>query len=297
LEICKKNCTFADELLFFSYFLRGMALKNKQKKFNWKAAIINIVVMIVLIATLIVGLVIYLRSYTQHGNEVIVPNITNMHIAEAEIMLGAESLHVQVIDSTYSTKTPLGTIVEQNPSPGSHVKRGRTIYVIQNARMRRPVILPELRDLSLRQAEATAKTLGLIIGETIYQPSTFKNIILDVRVCDTSVVAGTRLEEGVAITLVIGKGKGTQQVTVPHIVGKSIEDAKSWLFTNSLILGTVEYDTLPGENTDTQFLIYQQMPASGTIVVEGTSVNIKLSTDIEKTITTNYEESNEEDFF
>ena len=253
--------------------------------------------MIVLIATLIVGLVIYLRSYTQHGNEVIVPNITNMHITEAEIMLGAESLHVQVIDSTYSTKTPLGTIVEQNPSPGSHVKRGRTIYVIQNARMRRPVILPELRDLSLRQAEATAKTLGLIIGETIYQPSTFKNIILDVRVCDTSVVAGTRLEEGVAITLLVGKGKGTQQVTVPHIVGKSIEDAKSWLFTNSLILGTVEYDTLPGENTDTQFLIYQQMPASGTIVVEGTSVNIKLSTDIEKTITTNYEESNEEDFF
>ena len=117
------------------------------------------------------------------------------------------------------------------------------------------------------------------------------------RVCDTSVVAGTRLEEGVAITLVVGKGKGTQQVTVPHIVGKSIEDAKSWLFTNSLILGTVEYDTLPGENADTQFLIYQQMPASGTVVVEGTSVNIKLSTDIEKTITTNYEESNEEDFF
>lgn len=274
-----------------------MAPKNNQGKFNWKAAMINIVAMIALITMLIIGLVIYLRHYTQHGTEVTVPNITNMHIAEAEIVLGAESLHVQVIDSTYSTKTPLGTIVEQTPSPGAQVKKGRTIYVIQNARMRRPVILPELRDLSLRQAEATAKTLGLTIGKTIYQPSTFKNIILDVRVCDTSVVAGTRLEEGTAIDLVVGKGKGTQKVTVPNIVGKDIEEATSWLFTNSLILGTVEYDIPPSQDTDIQYIIYQQTPASGTVVVEGTSVNIKLSTDIEKTITTNYEESNDEDFF
>lgn len=274
-----------------------MAHKNNQGKFNWKAAMINIVAMIALITMLVIGLVMYLRHYTQHGTEVTVPNITNMHIAEAEIVLGAESLHVQVIDSTYSTKTPLGTIVEQTPSPGAQVKKGRTIYVIQNARMRRPVILPELRDLSLRQAEATAKTLGLTIGKTIYQPSTFKNIILDVRVCDTSVVAGTRLEEGTAIALVVGKGKGTQKVTVPHIVGKDIEEATSWLFTNSLILGTVEYDIPPSKDTDIQYIIYQQTPASGTVVVEGTSVNIKLSTDIEKTITTNYEESNEEDFF
>ncbi len=282
---------------FFLIFSREMARNNQQQKFNWKAAAINIAAMITLVAILIAGLVIYLRSYTQHGTEVTVPNITNMHIAEAEILLAAENLHVQVIDSTYSTKTPLGTIVEQNPSPGSQVKRGRTIYVIQNARMRRPVIIPELRDLSLRQAEATAKTLGLTIHETIYQPSTFKNIILDVRVCDTSVVAGTRLEEGTAITLVVGKGKGTQQVTVPHIVGKNIEDATSWLFTNSLILGTIEYDTTPTDSTNAQYIIYQQTPASGTVVVEGTSVNVKLSTDIEKTITTNYEETNEEDFF
>lgn len=274
-----------------------MAPKNNQGEFNWKAAMINIVAMIALITMLIIGLVMYLRHYTQHGTEVTVPNITNMHIAEAEIVLGAESLHVQVIDSTYSTKTPLGTIVEQTPSPGAQVKKGRTIYVIQNARMRRPVILPELRDLSLRQAEATAKTLGLTIGKTIYQPSTFKNIILDVRVCDTSVVAGTRLEEGTAIDLVVGKGKGTQKVTVPNIVGKDIEEATSWLFTNSLILGTIEYDIPPSQDTDIQYIIYQQTPASGTVVVEGTSVNIKLSTDIEKTITTNYEESNEEDFF
>ena len=61
----------------------------------------------------------------------------------------------------------------------------------------------------------------------------------------------------------------------------------------------MEYDeeATAEEEEQTQYIIYQQTPSSGTVVVEGTSVNIKLSTDIEKTITTGNEESDEEDFF
>ena len=42
--------------------------------------------------------------------------------------------------------------------------------------------------------------------------------------------------------------------------------------------------------------MFSQSPESGTVVVEGTSVNLKLSMDIEKTITADNEQS-EEDFF
>jgi beta-lactam-binding protein with PASTA domain len=169
--------------------------------------------------------------------------------------------------------------------------------VIQNARFRRPVILPELRDLSLRQAETTIKTLGLNIQEVVYEPSTFKNILLDIRVGDTSVVAGTRLEEGDYLTLVVGKGQGIKEVTVPYIVGKSIDEARSWLLANSLTLGSVEYDIEPTEETKNSYIIYQQEPTSGIVVVEGTSVSIKLSTSIEKAISTGEEETSEEDFW
>ena len=44
------------------------------------------------------------------------------------------------------------------------------------------------------------------------------------------------------------------------------------------------------------YIVYSQTPESGTVVVEGTNINIKLSTDIEKTITSDNEES-EEEFF
>lgn len=273
-----------------------MAKKDNVKMAKWRYVLFNLIAAVVACSILLIALILGLRHYTQHGTEVVVPDITKMHIEEARIFAAAEGLNVEVIDSTYSSKTPLGTIVEQNPSKGSHVKNGRTIYVIQNARFRRPVVMPELRDLSLRQAEATIKSIGLVIKDIIYEPSTFKNIILDIRVCDTSLVTGTRLEEGTPITLIVGKGQGVREVTVPHIMGKSFEEARSWLLANSLTLGSVEYDIPPTEETQPQYIIYQQTPQSGIVIVEGTSVNIKLSTDIEKAITTN-EESDEEDFF
>ena len=283
--------------VFFAKKLKNMVKKSNSTTSKWRFMLYHLIAAICVGVILIIGLVIGLRNFTQHGQEVVVPNIITMHIEEARIFAAAEGLNIAVIDSTYSSKTPLGTIVEQNPRPGSHVKHGRTIYVIQNARFRRPVILPELRDLSLRQAETTIKTLGLNIAEIIYEPSTFKNILLDVRVCDSSMLAGTRLEEGTPLTLVVGKGKGVENVNVPYIVGKSIEEARSWLLANSLTLGSVEYDVEPTEETNNSYIIYQQDPTSGMVVVEGTSVNIKLSTNIEKTISTGEEDTNEEDFW
>lgn len=256
----------------------------------------NVIAAVAVFAALIIGLVVWLRHYTEHGKEVVVPNIAKMHIEEARLFVEATGLHIEVIDSTYSNKTPLGTIVEQNPQAGSRVKNGRTVYVIQNAKFRRPVILPELRDLSLRQAEATIQSLGLSVGEVVYEPSTFKNILLDVRLKDSALVAGSRLEEGTALTLVVGKGQGTRIVTVPHILGKSLEEARSWLLASSLTLGSVEYDIEPTEENKESYIVYTQTPASGTEVVEGTSVNIKLSTDFEKALMGG-EEKDEEDFW
>ena len=261
-----------------------MAKKSSFKDTKWGFIGINILVAIIVATILLIGLIIGLRIYTQHGEEVVVPSITNLYFEEAKIIAEAEGLHITVIDSTYSTKVPLGTLVEQKPNAGAKAKRGRTIYAIQNARFRRPVIMPELRDLSLRQAETTVSTLGLKIDKIIYEPSAYKNILLDVRY------------DGNSITLVVGKGQGTREVTIPNIIGKTLEDARSWLLAHSLSLGSVEYDIPPTEETQSQYIVYQQTPESGTIIVEGSNVHIKLSTDIEKTYTTT-EEDEEEDFF
>lgn len=258
--------------------------------------LLNLLIVAIIIVVGFASLILWLRHYTQHGTEISVPDVIGLYTEEAQITLAADGLHLAVIDSTFSQKTPLGTILEQNPKAGSKVKHGRTIYAIQNARFRRPVIMPELRDLSLRQAESTIKALRLECGEIIYEPSTYRDIILDMRTENTPIVAGTQLAEGSVIDLYVGKGPGIQQVVVPSVVGKSLTEARSWLIGNALSLGRVEYDIPPSEETIEQYIVYSQTPQNGTIVVEGTTVNIKLSTDIEKTITADNIE-NEEDFF
>ena len=274
-----------------------MAKNTASKGSKLKTILLNALIAVVVTIILIIALIFGLRHYTEHGQEVVVPHVANLYLEEAKIIAASEGLHIEVIDSTYSTKTPLGTIVEQNPVAGARAKHGRTIYVIQNARYRRPIVLPELRDLSLRQAETTIRVLGLQIEEIIYEPSIYKNIVLDIRQDDTPIVGGTRLEEGSSITLVVGKGKGTKQVAIPTITGKSLEEARSWLLTNSLSLGSVEYDIEPTDETKDQYIVYQQIPESGTVVVEGTTVNIKLSLDIEKAIHQTSQDTSEEDFF
>lgn len=268
----------------------------KKKENSFVFVVKQVVIAAAVVIALVIAMVVFLRKYTQHGIEIITPDVTQLYLEEARIVAEAEGLRLMVIDSTYSQKVPLGTIVEQSPLPGSKVKHGRIIHVIENAKMRRPVVVPELRDVSLRQAQATLRTLGLNIDTICYEPSTYRDIVLDVRMDTTVVLTGTRLSEGSAVTLIVGKGQGTESVAVPALIGKSLEEARSWLFAHKLTIGTVVYDIEPTEETKSEFIVYSQTPASGEVVLEGTNVNIKLTMDIEKTITGD-NEADEEEFF
>ena len=72
--------------------------------------------------------------------------------------LTAQGLKMEVIDSTYSNKKPLGTLVEQTPAAGAKAKSGRVVYVIQNARFKRPV---EPGDQLVMEAELIRSSRGM----------------------------------------------------------------------------------------------------------------------------------------
>lgn len=286
--------------------ISAIFLTLRANDMNWKTfwretktgfVLTNMLIAIAVMVVCVVVVVLCMRRYTEHGVEVDVPDVTGLYLEEARITLESEGLQMEVIDSTYSTKTPLGTIVEQNPVAGAKAKHGRVVYAIQNARFRRPVVLPELRDVSLRQAKATLASLGLKTADILYEPSTYRDLVLDVQTTSGEAIpAGTAVPEGSSVVLIVGKGQGTAEVTVPLLTGKTLNEARSWLLSSLLTIGVVEYDVPPTEEDKEQYVVYSQSPSSGTIVVEGTNVNVKMSKDIEKTITTDNEED-EEDFF
>ncbi|MBQ9339256.1 MAG: PASTA domain-containing protein [Paludibacteraceae bacterium] len=277
------------------------AKNNTSKKGGFWGSSVGFVILSVL-AVLIVSAVciavtlFWLDNYTRHGEEVVVPDIEGTFIEEATVLVSQQGLHVEVIDSTYSRKVPLGTVVDQSPKSGSHAKHGRPVYVIVNARTVRTIPVPDLRDMSYRQAEATLRSIGFGVAEIEYEPSVYKDLVLDVKNGDLSVESGTRLPEGTVLTLVVGFGQGTEQVKIPDLIGKNKSDARASLLASRLILGSVEYDEERTAENDSLFFVFAQSPMAGEEILEGSRIDISMTTSVEK-VTSSAMHQSEEEFF
>ena len=250
------------------------------------AAIIGIVVLC--------GLILWLKAYTQHGKEITVEDIRGMSVAEAKAVMDAQGLNMQVVDSTYSRKVPFGTVVEQDPRPNSHAKNGRTVYVTINASSRPQIVMPNLQDMSYRQAETTLRGMGLRVDSTYdYRPSAFRDLVLDVKSNGKSITPGTKLSIGTRVRLVVGYGQGSERVVVPSIIGMTLQEARAQLLNNRLTIGSTQYDENVKEGE--KALIYKQTPAAGSKLTEGETVAVRLSTNPEKAVMNSIHDSKDDE--
>ena len=80
-----------------------------------------------------------------------------------------------------------------------------------------------------------------------WEPSEYKDLVLDVKYRGESLPAGARVDEGTELTLVVGFGKGTEMTDVPNVVGRSLPEARALLLNQRLTVGTVEFDEPIGE--------------------------------------------------
>lgn len=257
----------------------------------------NIIIALIIGILILVGLITWLRGYTQHGIEVEVEDVRGMVVAEAEPILGASGLRLTVIDSTYTDKVPFGTIVEQDPKPNSHAKNGRAVYVTINATTKRHITMPNLQDISYRQAQTTLRGLGLRVDSVMdYEPSTFRDLVLDVKTDTGSIHPGDKIAVGTRVRLVVGFGRGTEQVEVPNVVGLTLKDARSLLLSHRLTVGAVSYDEEQVEEGAPRY-IYSQTPAAGEKLLEGETVMLRLSADVEKIMSGGNAEDNDDNWF
>lgn len=274
-----------------------MKEQQQPSKSATKFVVTNILIAAGVAVVLFVSVVIWLRHYTLHGKEVTIPQVTGMTQQEAEIVLRGSGLYLVVVDSTYSDKAPLGTVVEQTPPALSHAKPDRPVYVVMNARTKQLIPLPELHDVSYRQAEATLRSIGLRVAKVEYEPSLYPDNVLDVRAGGMSLNEGTRLPEGSGVTLVVGRRQGNSMVSVPSLLGMSLAQARSTLLKMGLTIGAYQYDVEPTPETLERYIIYQQSPTEGATLQEGSTVNIRLTTDIERAIISDTPQKSDESFF
>lgn len=82
-------------------------------------------------------------------------------------------------------------------------------------------------------------------------------------------------------------------VSVPSVLGMTLQEARSLLLNHRLTVGAVNYDEETEEGVP-QF-VYSQSPRPGEQLLEGETVALHLSKDIEKAANSNNFQEKEED--
>lgn len=156
--------------------------------------------------TLVIAVVILfvLKIYTRHGNEIAMPDFIGKDAnALIEDTLSRDFI-IEVSESVFDKKALPGTVLKQNPNPKEMVKKGRKVYLTVASNQPPKVTMPQLQDVSLRQAEIMLKAKGLELGTIIYKPSPYENAVLEQLYKGRSIPPGTDIAMGEVITLVVG---------------------------------------------------------------------------------------------
>ncbi|MDR1729653.1 MAG: PASTA domain-containing protein [Prevotellaceae bacterium] len=250
------------------------------KRFFINPFTISLVVAALLLSGLFFGSLRWLDDYTNHGKEIIVPDLHGLDEEEAEKVLTDKKLAYEIIDSIFVKGEKAGAVIEQTPEAGSPVKEDRKIYLTINARSPRQVVLPDLRDVSLRQAEAIITSIGLKAGEYEYVPSEYKDLVQDVKYNGEIAKPGARITDGATITLLVGKGLSDETTVVVSLRGLTLEQAIDQAHAASLNIGAALYDVEPqNEKEKAQYFVYKQEPVTGSEVSLGQAIKLFFTTD------------------
>jgi eukaryotic-like serine/threonine-protein kinase len=207
---------------------------------------LHLLLAILLMVVLLWAVLKSLDIYTRHGEVFVVPDFVGQHHSDILSNYG-NNFNFILSDSIYKKDGLNGSVVMQNPSPGSKVKQGRNIYFTIVALMPEQVRMPNLRNLSLRQAMVTLNTNGLYINKLFFVDHFARNAVVEQEINGEVVEPETLIFKGTSIDLVVGNGGANTMVAIPFLIGLKPQQAAWQLHAASLNVGEELY--LDGNDT------------------------------------------------
>ncbi len=229
----------------------------------------------------------FLRSYTNHGQQLTLPDFIDMHISEAEDLAEDKTFQIIVDDSTHIVGKPGGIIINQNPKSSSKVKENRKVYVTITKYQSDQIRLKSLPDLYGREYEQKRKELAMMKISSRIKGYAYDqgepNHILEVYYKGQLVVDidgrknNVKIEKGGTLDFVLSEQRGLE-MGIPDLRCESLAAASFLLEDGAkLKLGTISEQ---GNVTDREsaYIVDQFPPYTpdGRIYI-GESINVVIS--------------------
>ena len=199
-----------------------------------------------------------------------VPDVRGMTYDEAQEELRKYDLGIKRASAEEpSNEYAKGEIKSQDPGEGEKVEKNSTVtVVISSGEAAEKVQVPNVVDRSEADAERMLQDAGLKVthGEAQYSDS-----IAEGNVISSNPVAGTEVDEGTSVTIVVSLGK--ESVKVPDIRNKSAADAEAALAAQGLT-GSASQDYSDSVAAGS---VISQSPEPGASVEKGSTVSYVVS--------------------
>lgn len=214
---------------------------------------------------LVVGAIMLVTSLINPSpvTQVTVPDIVGLTVDQANTNLIAEGLVLGEVVYQVAPDRPVNTIISQNPGKETEVNKGTAVNVVVS-KGKGQVQVPDLTNYaSVDDARQALYAVGLTLGPVTFEDSDKpENTVLR-----TDPAAGTVVNEGTAISVVVSSGK----VKVPNVVGMTENDAKSALKGFIITIIYEESDVV------TAGTVISQTPAGDVQAEPGSAVTIVIA--------------------
>ncbi len=161
----------------------------------------------------------WLKSSTNHGEFVEVPDFSRMSVMEMRKAAEESGLRYEVLDSTnYNPDYPRFSTLEQNPPAGTKVKENRKIYFTVNPSGYKKVTIPRIIQVTRRNATSMLRAVGLDVQRVTYIDELGKDMVYYIKHKGKEINPGDKLPKTSKVELICGNG------TIP---GSAIIQAES----------------------------------------------------------------------
>ncbi len=198
---------------------------------------------------------------------VIVPALKEKEVVQALRMLSALGLNTRVKASEYSASIPVNYVIDQDPAPGSEIKKGRNVKLVIS-RGRQSVSVPDLTGISIHQALMVLEEHGLCRG--IRSRSSSPTLAQEVVMAQTP-LPGMTINRKNCVDLLVSTGRYRSAFAMPDLADLPIEEAILKIEAEQLQLGDITESKIRSAALNT---VADQTPPAGHRVTEGQAVHL-----------------------
>ena len=205
------------------------------------------------------------------GDEITVPNVSNMSESEAQKALEDAGFEKITSDFAYSDSVAEGDVIGTTPAANARATKDTEI-VMKVSKGSEKKTVPNVVGQQDGDAQNAITAAGLTVGTVTYE---YYDDVPKGQVVSQTVAGGKKVAPGTSVGLTISSGpKPPEKISVPPVTNTTLDNARQLLSSAGLKAGNITYqhsDTVESGN------VISCNPGVGSSVDEGSSVSLVVS--------------------